>query len=110
MEQCEICKIDGDTMRDRMDLRTDLEENLQNQDFCQLKTMENQTPFEPSIRRKAYSVSELADLYEVSNKTINNWLRPFKYDIGQKVGRLYTVRQVNIIFEKLGEPVLAMEA
>lgn len=58
----------------------------------------------PKIQLKAYSLSEVAVLYEVSGKTLNTWLKPFKKEIGQKLGRYYTPKQMRLIFERLGMP------
>ncbi|TCZ74058.1 hypothetical protein [Flaviaesturariibacter aridisoli] len=53
---------------------------------------------------KPYSITELANLYGVTNRTIKNWLTPHAESIGTKVGRLYTALQVKTIFEKIGLP------
>ena len=58
----------------------------------------------PKIQLKAYSLKELAVLYECSGKTLKTWLAPLKDEIGPKVGRFYTPKQTKIIFEKLGIP------
>ncbi len=58
----------------------------------------------PKIQLKAYSLSEVAVIYEVSGKTLNTWLKPFKNEIGKKVGRYYTPKQMKLIFERLGLP------
>ena len=53
---------------------------------------------------RPYSTKELSGFYQVPGKTFLKWLRPFKPDIGSKRGRFYTVKQVEIIFERLGIP------
>jgi hypothetical protein len=53
---------------------------------------------------KAYSPSELADIYKVSNCTLNRWLKPHREAIGKRQGLYYTVKQIRIIFEILGLP------
>ncbi len=53
---------------------------------------------------RAYSIGELAALYEISPKTMNRWLTPHLERIGKRQGRFYTVKQVEIIFEYLGLP------
>ncbi len=53
---------------------------------------------------KAYTITELADLYEISIKTMKTWLRPHLAAIGEKKGRYFTTLQVSIIFEKIGWP------
>ena len=53
---------------------------------------------------KTYSVKELAGLYNISSKTLKNWLTPFEKEIGERRGYFYYPKQVKIIFEKLGLP------
>jgi transposase-like protein len=57
-----------------------------------------------AIEIKHYSTKELAKFYGVCDKTLLKWMKPFANDIGQRQGRYFTVAQVKIIFEKLGEP------
>ncbi len=57
-----------------------------------------------SILVKAYSLNELAVLYNVNWRTLKKWIEPFKSEIGEKRGRFYTISQVKIIFDKLGMP------
>ena len=47
------------------------------------------------------TVSELAQRWGVSPRTVKRWLKPFAADIGPRVGNLYTSRQVAIIISKL---------
>lgn len=56
------------------------------------------------VEVKHYSTKELAKFYGVCDKTLLKWMKPFTNDIGQRQGRYFTVAQVKIIFEKLGEP------
>lgn len=65
------------------------------------KTIATLSPIRPC------SLKELAALYEVTPRTIKIWLEPFEAAIGEKKGRLYTIKQVQIIFEKIGEPKAA---
>lgn len=53
---------------------------------------------------QAYTTEELALLYKITPKTFLKWLVPFQADIGQKIGWFYNIRQVTIIFEKIGQP------
>jgi hypothetical protein len=52
----------------------------------------------------AYSTEELAYLYGVTSPTILKWLEPFQEYIGEKRGWYYTIKQVEIIFDKIGHP------
>jgi hypothetical protein len=63
-----------------------------------------------SITIKPYTIGELCNIYEVTNKTMNTWLRPHAEVIGKREGRYYTALQVEIIFEKLGLPKKIDEA
>lgn len=53
---------------------------------------------------KPYSLCELSNLYGVSKRTMRNWIRPHRLIVGERIGRLYTTLQVQIIFNKLGLP------
>lgn len=59
---------------------------------------------ETATKIKAYTQKELLNMYEVTWKTFSAWIKPFKAEIGDYNGRRYTVKQVRIIFEQLGEP------
>ena len=56
------------------------------------------------VPAQAYTTQELALFYKIIPKTFLKWIVPFHKDLGQKVGWFYNIRQVNIIFEKLGQP------
>ena len=60
------------------------------------------TTSETTVR--AYSITELAALYDITPKTFRTWLKPYAEEIGEKQGRYFTILQVRIIFEKLGMP------
>ncbi|MBL6445026.1 hypothetical protein JMN32_01815 [Fulvivirga sp. 29W222] len=49
-------------------------------------------------------VGELSAAYDVSRKTFYSWLKPFQHLIGKRSGRYYNPRQIQIIFDKLGDP------
>jgi len=53
---------------------------------------------------QAYNTKQLAQLYKVSTDTLSKWLQPFKEKIGDKKSIIYTPKQVQTIFECLGEP------
>lgn len=53
---------------------------------------------------KPYTVKELSILYGIHKTTMLRWLEPFTEDIGRRVGRFYTIKQVKTIFDKLGTP------
>jgi uncharacterized protein YjcR len=61
------------------------------------------------IEIKPYSLTELANIYGVTNRTMKNWITRHDEAVGEKIGRLYTTLQVKIIFEKLGLPGKAEE-
>lgn len=58
----------------------------------------------PYLEIKAYSISQLAWMYEVSKKTLKKWMEPHQEKIGQRIGHFYTAIQVQVIFDALGTP------
>ncbi len=50
------------------------------------------------------TVKELALQYRVDYRTFTRWIEKFEYKVGQRVGRYYSVKQVEIIIECLGAP------
>lgn len=53
------------------------------------------------------SKTELANAYGkngISLQTLATWLKPFQNEIGEYRGKLYTPKQIQIIFDKLGRP------
>jgi len=61
------------------------------------------------IEIKPYSLTELSQIYGVTNRTMKNWITRHDAAVGEKIGRLYTALQIKIIFEKLGLPGKAEE-
>ncbi len=57
------------------------------------------------IQAKPASKSELARAYRVSVRTLNNWLKGVESEVGQPLGRYYTIKQVEELFNHWGEPV-----
>jgi hypothetical protein len=57
-----------------------------------------------TIPLRPYSLKELAALYDVKPRTVKIWLEQFSTFIGDKKGRFYTIKQIEIIFDKIGEP------
>lgn len=55
-------------------------------------------------RITAQSKNQLADAYVVSLKTFTSWIEPFKDNIGEYRGKIYTPKQVKIIYDLLGCP------
>ena len=53
---------------------------------------------------RPYCYKELMGLYGVSHRTLKTWIEPFVKDVGEKRGRYFTVKQIEVIFEKLGFP------
>lgn len=56
------------------------------------------------IQIRPYTRKELAQIYGVCSRTFKKWLMPFEAEIGKQHGRLYSIPQVKIIFEKLSLP------
>jgi hypothetical protein len=53
---------------------------------------------------KPMNKKQLAALYGITVVMLNIWLKPFEEKIGPCAGRLYTPKQIRIIFDCLGEP------
>ena len=53
---------------------------------------------------KPYTTKELAALYEVTPRIFRTWINPHKEAIGEKKSTFYTIKQVEIIFDRLGVP------
>ncbi|MCA0429038.1 MAG: DUF4248 domain-containing protein [Bacteroidetes bacterium] len=57
-----------------------------------------------SIEIKPYMLNELARFYQISDPTLRAWIKGFEEKLGKRVGRYYSAKQVEIIFEELGLP------
>lgn len=53
---------------------------------------------------KAMTLTELAQKYEVSNKTLYKWLKRKGLIKGKREGYLFTPQEVKKIYEAIGEP------
>jgi hypothetical protein len=53
---------------------------------------------------KAKTTQELSEEYQISRETFRNWIEPFLCEIGPRKGNIFNIRQVSIIYEKLGKP------
>lgn len=61
-------------------------------------------PGTETMELRPYSQKEFCKLYSICDKTFKRWLLPFRHEIGERNGRLYSVNQVKIIFSRLGIP------
>ena len=59
---------------------------------------------EEPIKPSAMNKTQLAQLYNVGDRTFSKWIEPFEKEIGEYRGRCYTPIQVARIFELIGEP------
>jgi hypothetical protein len=57
-----------------------------------------------SLELRSYTPLQLSRMYEVSKNTFLKWLKPFEKEIGARNGHYYSIRQVEIIIDKLGFP------
>lgn len=64
--------------------------------------MKQQTTVQTEIKPLNYK--QLAAMYDVTHRTLKSWLEPFTAEIGEMRGRTFTIRQVRMIIEKLGDP------
>lgn len=55
------------------------------------------------LELKPYSVTDLAKIYGVCNRTFKKWVNDIK-EVGPKKGRYYSIPQVKIIFENMKVP------
>lgn len=59
-------------------------------------------------KKKSYTIRELADMYDVSPKTMRNWIKPIRSELlkmnedSQKRLRILLPRQMKRIIEFLG--------
>jgi hypothetical protein len=58
---------------------------------------------------KPYGKKELTHQYGVSICILNSWLKSFESELGNRVAGVYNIRQVKLIFEKLGVPGQVIE-
>jgi len=68
------------------------------------KSKEAVTTKTKKIRIQAYSPAELARIYGMKWGVMNQWLKYLEEFTGPRIGRFYTPKQVEIIFEHLGLP------
>ncbi len=66
--------------------------------------MHTQKEEEYSFELKGYTTAELCEMYEISKPTFLKWLKPFRNEIGEKKGHFFSVKQIEIIVQKLGLP------
>jgi len=59
---------------------------------------------ESTVQIKAYSKGELAELYNISAKSLQTWLDHIEEQTGPRVGRFYSPKQVEMIFKEYGIP------
>jgi hypothetical protein len=69
-----------------------------------MKELKEIEVIEQTIRVKPFSVTDLAEFYGCSVKTIKTWLAPLEEELGPRMGHYYTPKQVKIIFIELGVP------
>lgn len=53
---------------------------------------------------KALTHKQLAQMYGVSWRTFQNWIKKVEHEVGKKTGHFYHVPQVRIIFKLFGIP------
>jgi hypothetical protein len=58
-----------------------------------------------TITARPCTNTDLAHVYGVNRRTVFTWLKPFEAELGKRIAYYYTQKQVEIIFEKLGEPM-----
>lgn len=53
---------------------------------------------------RPYTMKELCQIYQISDKTMRKWLKPFAEEVGKRQGHIYNITQIGVIFSKLGLP------
>lgn len=53
---------------------------------------------------KPYNIKELANIYGMNPRTFSTWIKPIKIKLGEKKGRYFDVKQVEMILDHLGIP------
>jgi hypothetical protein len=53
---------------------------------------------------RAYTTGELIELYDIKRHTWYRWMKKHAHVVGPKEGRVYTPKQVRIIFEQIDPP------
>ncbi len=53
---------------------------------------------------RPYMKKELAELYNMTPKSFNTFIKDFEDEIGTKRGRYYTIHQVEILIKCVGMP------
>lgn len=56
------------------------------------------------IEASPLNYKQLATLYNVSHKTLKSWLEPIEKELGPIRGQRFTIKQVQLIFDNIGEP------
>ena len=60
--------------------------------------------FEKLNQIKPVTSMELAELFDVSKKTLLTWLRPIKAQLGERRSKYFTVLQLQKIYAHIGNP------
>jgi hypothetical protein len=60
--------------------------------------------FNGSITPRPCTVTDFAIVYGVDRRTLGIWLKPFANEIGERKTYYFTQKQVELIFEHLGQP------
>jgi hypothetical protein len=66
--------------------------------------MDKRTEAPVTCRLQPYTSKDLYNLYGINEKTFRKWIEPFSGLIGEKRGAYFNLRQVEVIFDKLGTP------
>jgi hypothetical protein len=61
------------------------------------------------IKIKPFCKKELRQLYGVSKHVFNTWLNSISSDLGEMIGGLYNIRQVELILDRFGIPGRELE-
>ncbi|HXA02511.1 MAG TPA: hypothetical protein VNW99_11020 [Cytophagaceae bacterium] len=56
------------------------------------------------MKAQPHNLKTLAAQYGICSRTLAKWIKPFEKEIGKREGYYFTIAQIKIIFDKIGEP------
>jgi len=53
---------------------------------------------------KPYHLKNLAAIFDVNSQTLKRWIRNYETELGPKLGKYYSIQQVECLITKIGLP------
>jgi hypothetical protein len=57
-----------------------------------------------NLNIKPYRLKDLVAIYDVNENTFKNWMAHYPGELGKKLGKYYSICQVEFMIEKFGLP------